>query len=61
MGRWKGFFDKLLNGENHGFVFEDGVPNDGITQGIGRNEEVRDNRNGWGSRGCVDVFGRRRD
>ena len=38
MGRWKGFFDKLLNGENHRFVFVDGVPNDGLTQCIGRNE-----------------------
>ena len=38
MGRWNGFSDKLLNGENHRFVFEDGVPNDGLTQGIGRNE-----------------------
>ena len=25
------------------------------------NEERNDNRNGWDSRGCVDVFGRRRD
>ena len=32
------FFDTLLNGENHMFVFEDGVQNDGLTQGIGRNE-----------------------
>ena len=37
MGRWKGYFDKLLNGENHRFVSEHGVPNDGLTQGIGRN------------------------
>ena len=29
---------KLLNGEKHRFVFEDGVPNDGLTHGIGRNE-----------------------
>ena len=54
------------------FVSEDGVPNDGLTQGIVRNHEVlksnvitneerRDNGNGWDSRGCVDVFGRRRD
>ena len=28
----------LLNGEYHRFVFEDGVPNDGSTQGIGKNE-----------------------
>ena len=49
----------------------DGVPNDGLTQRIGRNEvlksnvitneERRDNGNGWDSRRCVDVFGRRRD
>ena len=32
MGRWKGYFDKLLNGENHRFVSEDGVPYDGCTQ-----------------------------
>ena len=38
MGRWNGFSDKLLNGENRRFVFEDGVPNDGLTQGTGRNE-----------------------
>ena len=59
-----------MNGENHRFVFEDGVPNDGLTQGIDRNEvsvhvitneERRDNGNGWDYRGCVDVFGRRRD
>ena len=37
MGRGKGYFDKLLNGENHRFVFEDGVPKDGLTKGIGRN------------------------
>ena len=71
MGRWKGYFDKLLDGENHRFVSEDGVPNDGLTQWIGRNEvlksnvitngERRDNGNGWDFRGCVDVFGRRRD
>ena len=23
MGRWKGYFDKLLNGENHRSVYED--------------------------------------
>ena len=38
MGRRKGYFDKLLNGENRRFVFEDGLPNDGLTHGIGRNE-----------------------
>ena len=43
------------------------MPNDGLTQGFGRksnvitNEEGRDNGNRWDSRGCVDVFGRRRD
>ena len=64
LGRWKGYFDKLLNGENHR-VDPDGVPNDGLTQRIGRNEvlkcnvitneERRDNGNGWDSRrrGCV--------
>ena len=70
LGRWKGYFDKLLNGENNMFD-PDGVPNDGLTQRIGRNEvlksnvipneERRDNGNGWDSRRCVDVFGRRRD
>ena len=43
MGRWKGYFDKLLNGENHRFVSEDGVPNDGLTQRIGRNEAPKSN------------------
>ena len=70
MGRWKGAFDKMLNRENHRFVSEDGVPDDGLTQGIGRNEvrvhvitneDGRDNGNGWDPRGCADVFGRRRD
>ena len=71
MGRGKGYFDQLLNGENHWFVFEGGVPNDGLTQCLGRNEvlkshvitneERRDNGNGCDSRTCVDVFGRRRD
>ena len=32
MGRWKGYFDKQLDGENHRFASEDGVPNDGLTQ-----------------------------
>ena len=37
MGRWKGYFDKLLNEENHWSVScEDGVPNDGLTQGISK-------------------------
>ena len=70
LGRWNGYFDKLLNGENNRFD-PDGVPNDGLTQRIGRNEvlksnvitneERRDNGNGWDSRRCVDVFGGRRD
>ena len=70
LGRWKGYFDKPLNGENHRF-YPDGVPNDGLTQRIGRNEvlksnvitneERRDNGNGWDSKRCVDVFGIRRD
>ena len=70
MGRREGYFDKLLNGENR--IFDpDGVPNYVLTQRIGRNEvlksnvitneERRDNGNGWDSRRCVDVFGRRRD
>ena len=63
MGRWKGYFDKLLNGENHSFVSEDGVPNGGLTQRIGRNEalksniitneEGKDNGNGGDSRGYM--------
>ena len=36
MGRWKGYFDKLLHEENHRSVSEDGVPNDGLAQGISR-------------------------
>ena len=35
MGRWKGYVDKLLNGQNHRFDSEDGVPNDGLTQSAG--------------------------
>ena len=38
MGRWKRCNDKLLHEENHRSVFEDGVPNDGLTQGISRND-----------------------
>ena len=70
LGRWEGYFDKLLNGENHR-LDSDRAPNDGLTQRIGRievlksnvitNEEGRDNGNGWDSRRCVDVFGRRMD
>ena len=36
--RWKGYFDKLLNEENPRSIFGDGVPNEGLTQGISRNE-----------------------
>ena len=32
MGRWKGYFDKQLNGEKHRSVSEDRVPNDGLIQ-----------------------------
>ena len=41
LGRWKGYFDKLLNGENNRFD-PDGVPNDGLTQRIGRNEVLQE-------------------
>ena len=71
MGRWKGYFDKLLNWENHRFVFDVMMEcqmrvNTRTRQEWGKsnvitNEEGRDNGNGWDSRGCVDVFGRRRD
>ena len=70
MGRWKEYVDKLLNGKNHRFD-PDGVPNDGLTQRICRNEVLKSdvitneergaNGNGRDSRRCVDVFGRRRD
>ena len=30
--RWKGYFDKLLNEENTRSIFDDGVPNEGLTQ-----------------------------
>ena len=38
IGRWKGYFDKLLNEDNPRSLFDDGVPNEGLTQGISRNE-----------------------
>ena len=38
IGRWKGYFDKLLNEENLRSIFGDGVPNEGLTQGISRND-----------------------
>ena len=38
IGRWKGYVDKLLNEENRRSIFDDGVPNKGLTQEISRNE-----------------------
>ena len=38
IGRWKGYFDKLLNEENPRSIFDEGLPNKGLTQGISRNE-----------------------
>ena len=38
IGRWKGNFDNLLNEENPRSIFADVVPNEGLTQGISRNE-----------------------
>ena len=38
IGRWKCYFDKLLNEENPRSIFDDGVPNEGLTQGISGNE-----------------------
>ena len=38
IGRWKGCIDKLLNEEKPRSTFDDGVPNEGSTQGITRNE-----------------------
>ena len=32
VGRWNGFFDRLLNGENRRFDSEDGVPIEGLSQ-----------------------------
>ena len=69
MERWKGYFRKGLNTENHMSVFEDGVPNDGLTRNklqwgknsVITNEEWKRNRNGWDSSGGVEVFRRRRD
>ena len=66
--RWKGYFDKLLNEENPRSIFDDGVPNEGLTQvisrnevnvAISRNEEWKRNGNGWDSSRGVEVFGRR--
>ena len=69
IGRWKGYFDKLLDEENPRSVFDDGVQNEGLTQGISKrgkssditNEERKGNRKGWDSCRGVEVFGRRRD
>ena len=36
--RWKGYFDAMLNKENPRSIFDDGVPNQGLTNGISRNE-----------------------
>ena len=36
--RWKGYFGKLLNEENPRTVFGDGVPNEGLTPAINREE-----------------------
>ena len=36
--RWKGYFGKLLNDENPRTVFGDGVPNEGLTPAINREE-----------------------
>ena len=38
IGKWIGYFDKLLNEENPRSIFDDGVPNKGLTQGISRKE-----------------------
>ena len=38
IGRWKVYFDKLLNEDNPRSIFDDGVPNEGLTKGINRNE-----------------------
>ena len=36
--RWKGYYGKLLNEENPRAVFGDGVPNEGSTREINREE-----------------------
>ncbi|KAI5735640.1 hypothetical protein M8J77_020866 [Diaphorina citri] len=36
--RWREYFEKLLNEENHRSIFEDGIPNHGITEEISRDE-----------------------
>ena len=43
IGRWKGYFDKLLNEENPRSIFGDGVPNDlrcgNLWRNIGKNRK----------------------
>ena len=38
IGRWKVHFDRLLNEQNPRSIIDDEVPNEGLTQGINRNE-----------------------
>ena len=38
IGRWKVHFDRLLNEQNLRSIIDDEVPNEGLTQGINRNE-----------------------
>ena len=63
--KWKGYFDNLLNEENPRYIFGDGVPNEGLTQGISRNdrgqssditnEEWKGNGNRWDSSRGVEL------
>ena len=36
--RWEGYFENLLNEENPGVVFEDGIQNQGVTPDVSRKE-----------------------
>ena len=38
IGRWKGYFGKLLNEGNPGSLFDDGVPNEDLIYGISGND-----------------------
>ena len=38
VGKWEGYHDKRLNENNHRSVFEDRLPNEGLSQYIYRNE-----------------------
>ena len=38
IGRWNVYLDKLLNEEHPRSIFDDGVPNEGLTQEISRND-----------------------